>query len=324
MKEIKREKYPSILKKEIPIDNLEKYESFDIPLITRLINETIEENIYNTVDLLELLRMNYQDNLKDTIKSILDYKQVRFNCYYAANILKEKLNQLGINSYLISYKSIGFSSAFGDDLIKEAHMALIIPTVRNNELYYLLLDPGLRIPCVLEFYASSNKTSLEIDHDQIIIETTNDEEYPYSMEMIGYNRYSTSNTSYQCKEYFSPLETINPESVLFPASYEILDGYRIINFQVDNNKWAIIKLMIIDEYLECVDTNSYLKLSFQEIRALEYEELANLLEPFTIKLNTNIQELINNIYFILEHHQEFLDTIVNPQVLKEKSLRREK
>lgn len=324
MKEIKREKYPPILKKEIPTHNLEKYENFDIPLITRLITETIEENIYNTIDLLELLRINYQGNLEDTIKSINDYKNVRFNCYYAASILKEKLSKIGITSYMITYKSIGFSSTFGDNLIKEAHMALIIPTIRNNELYYLLLDPGLRIPCVLEFYATSDKTFIEIDQDQIIIEKTNDEEYPYSMKMIGYNRYSTSSTSYQCKEYFSTRETINPESVLFPASYEILDGYRIINFQIDNNKWALIKLMIIDEYLECIANNSYLKLSFQDLRVLSKEELASLIEPFAKKLNTSIPELINNIYFILEHHQEYLDTIINPQVLKEKSLRKEK
>lgn len=324
MKQIKRIKYPSILKKEISTESLETYEKIDIHLVTKLLNETIEDYTYNTIDLLELLRVNYQDNLVETIKNISSYKDVRFNCYYATKILQEKLNRVGITSYIITYKSIGFSSNFGDKLIKEAHMALIIPTIRNNEIYYLLLDPGLRIPCILEFYASSNKTVIEIDHDRITIEATNDKEYPYAMEMIGYNRYSQNPSDYKCKEYFSLLETINPEEVLFPASYEILDGYRIINFKVDNHKWAVIKLMIIDEYLECFDISKNLKLSFQELRKMSEEQLVSLLQPFVTKLKVNIQDLIKNIYFILDHHNEFISNVINPQVLKEKLPKKEK
>lgn len=318
MKELLREKYPSILKSEIPLDHILNYEELDIKLINELLNETIGDYTYNTIDLLELLRTNYQGNLKDTINSISDYSHVRFNCYYATKILKEKLKQRGITSYLISYKSIGFSSNYGDNLIKEAHMSLLIPTIRNNELYYILLDPGLRIPAVLEFYQSSDKTVITVDNDLITIEKTGDEEYPYSMEMIGYNRYSTSSYSYQCKEYFSTLTTLNSEEVLFPGVYEILEGYRIINFNVDKEKWAIIKLMMIDEYLECVDVYKNLRLTFQELEKISEDELLNIIKPFAIKLNINVHELIKNIYFSLEHYQEFINDIINPQVLKEK------
>lgn len=318
MKEIKRDNYPSIIKKTILQETIEDYKNINLKLIEKFLNETISEHVYNTIDLITLLRINYEGNLKDAIKNIPSYKDVRFNCYYATNILKEKLNQIKIKAYIITYKSIGFSTSFGDNLIKEAHMALIIPTLKNNKLYYLLLDPGLRIPGILGFYANDDKTIIEIDNDKIIIERTGDKDYPYSMEMIGYNRYSTNDTIYQCKEYFNTLETINPTDVLFPASFEVLDGYRIINFKVEKNKWAFIKLMIIDEYLECRDASNYVKLSFEELRNIHEEDLIKLIKPFANKLDINITEFILNVYFILNHYEEFIHTIINSQVLEEK------
>ena len=113
-------------------------------IIKCLIQETITECICNTIDLITLLRENYHSNLNTTIEEIKDYSKVRFNCYYVSKVLKEKLIDYRINTQYISYKSIGFSSPFGDNLIKEAHMSLLLRTIRDNDDYYLILDPGYR------------------------------------------------------------------------------------------------------------------------------------------------------------------------------------
>ena len=318
MKEIKRKNHASIIKKEIDLNNLVNYESLDLKLITHLLNEVITENIFSTIDLLKLLKDNYHENITKTIKKLKDYSSVRFNCCYATIVLKNKLEKLGIDTKIISYKSIGFSSPYGDDLIKEAHMAILIPTIRHNKICYIILDPGLRIPAPIEFFANSIKTVIEIDNDEIIIEKTKLAEYPYSIEIKGYNRYSTNDISYQCKEFFdTKYETINPLDILFPIAYEILEGYRMINYTLDNDTWASIKIMVINQYLECIDQKTRIKISFSELKQMEKSDLIKILVPFKYKLNTDVEELVDIIFFTIEHSTEFLSMVINKNVVKE-------
>lgn len=318
MKEIKRGNYPSIFKQEIDLSHPISYYDLDLEMINQLLNEIIMNYTYSTVDLLQLLEENYHGNLIDAINNIPSYSDVRFNCYYATVLLKEKLKEKGIDTNIISYKSTNFSTSSGDELIKEAHMALLIPTIRNQRIYYMVLDPGLRIPSPIEFYADMDKTIIQIDHDEIIIEKTMSDDYPYTMKMKGYNRYSTSQVSYQSQEFFDVrYETINPVDVLFPISYQVLNGYRIINYSVDHSKWAFIKIMIIDEYLECCDYLRHIQIPFYELEQWGLEDFAKVLEPFTNKLEVDREKLIDTILFILAHCQEFQDSIIDDRVLTE-------
>ena len=318
MKEIKRGNYPSIFKQEIDLSHPISYYDLDLEMINQLLNEVIMTYTYSTIDLLQLLKENYQGDLRDAIRNIHNYSGVRFNCYYATVLLKEKLKEKGIDTNIISYKSIGFSTSSGDDLIKEAHMALLIPTIRNQKIYYVVLDPGLRIPSPIEFYADIDKTIVQIDHDEIIIEKTELEDYPYTMIMKGYNRYSTSQISYQSQEFFDVrYETINPVDVLFPISYQILNGYRIINYSINKSDWAFIKIMIIDEYLECCDYLNHIQIPFYELEQWRLEDFVKVLEPFTNKLGIDKEILIDTILFVLAHQQEFLNSIIDERVLIE-------
>lgn len=318
MKEIKRGNYPSIFKQEIDLSHPISYYDLDLKMINQLLNEVIMNYTYSTVDLLQLLKENYQGNLIDAINNIPSYSDVRFNCYYATILLKKKLKEKGINTSIISYKSTNFSTFSGDELIKEAHMALLIPTIRNQKIYYVVLDPGLRIPSPIEFYADIDKTIIQIDHDEIIIQKTISDDYPYTMKMRGYNRYSTSQVSYQSQEFFDVrYETINPVDVLFPISYQVLNGYRIINYSVDNSKWAFIKIMIIGEYLECCDYLRHIQIPFRQLDQYSRNDLIGILKPFTNKLNINSEKLIDIILFILEHYSEFISEVIYPNVLEE-------
>lgn len=316
---IERDKLPPIIKKEIDSSYYINYQDLDLFLIKKLINETIEKNTYNTMDLISILRKNYQGSLKETIESNLDYKEIRFNCLYASKVLKCKLEKLGIKTYFLTYKSIGFSTDSGDKLIKEAHTSLLLPTKKGQEDYYIILDPGYRIPDIIGFYPKYEKNSVKVDNDFITISKTQDSNYPYTMSMKGYNRYSSSTKSFACTEFFNPhFETINPEDILFPASYELLEGYRLIRYSSDEKNRGFIKIMLLDEYLECQSAYKHILLTFQELKKFSFDEISSLLNPFALELSEPLDEILNNILFILKYHSEFLNTVINKTIYQEK------
>lgn len=313
---ILRDTYTSIKKEKIT--SFIDYNTIDLDSITVLLNKVISNYTYSTFDLIELVKEKFNGNMREAIKSIDDYSAVRFNCYYATKLLKEKLSKFGIDAKYVSYKSIGFSSTYGDDLIKEAHISLVIPTIRNKRPYYIILDPGYRIPAPLMFYQSSDITNIKIDHDDIIIQKNDDPIYPYCMQMKGYNRYSLNENSCFCEEYFNcEYETLNPEEILFPLSFTILNGYRIINYNEDKQKCAMLKIMILDEYLQCTDCNQNISITFSELQALPKEELCSLLKPFCDKLKHDALEFVDILYFILENNKQFVDEVLNKRVIKE-------
>lgn len=308
---ITRTSFKSIRKRIIPLKNLINYDDIDIEVLNKILNDVISNNVYNTFDLLTLVKRNYNGNLINAINKIKDYSDVRFNCFYACKILKNKLDDLNIKSYLISYKSIGFSNEQGDNLIKEAHMSVIIPTKRNNKVYYILMDPGLRIPECMCFYKDEDATEIKIDEDIITIKKTDDEIYNYTMIMEGYNRYSVSDISYRCQEYFDlDHELINPEELLFPVVFSVLLGYRAIRFSSDKNNQASIKMMVIDEYLEVIANQECKRLSFKELDNMTDAELRRVLQQSTKILNIDDYEFMLLIRFILSIKDEIRDTVL--------------
>lgn len=320
MKIITRGDYPSIKKRRICEEPTIYYEDLDLNLLSQLIQDTITNYTYNTIDLITLLRENYHHNLTDTIKSIKSFSNVRFNCYYASKILKAKLEELGLHPKYISYKSIGFSSPYGDNLIKEAHMALLLPTKRANRNYYLILDPGYRLPEPLGFYPNDLHTKIIIDHDIIKLSNIAEEMYPYSMDMEGYNRYSINDTSYKCTEYFDAnYETINPEEILFPLSYKVLDGYRAIRYSDNPQERASIKIMLLDKYIECFYNGKHEVFPFHEFQQFSLDDSIKILTPYTDILQISPRVLAEDFNFIINNNAEFIHEVIEEQVLKEKT-----
>lgn len=320
MQTITRNNYPPINK--IPINEEPRiyYEELDLNLINHLIQETISECVCNTIDLITLLRENYHSNLNTTIEDIKDFSQVRFNCYYASKVLKEKLIDYGTDTKFISYKSIGFSSPFGDNLIKEAHMALLLRTKKDNDDYYLILDPGYRLPEPIGFYPKKENSEIMIDNDIIEISSTTEELYPYSMNMKGYNRYSISNTSYECREFFNAnYETINPESILFPLSYKVLDGYRAIRYSENPFYRATIKIMLLEQYIECMNAKKREIFTFKEFKKFSQKESIELLSPYTDILQLSPKTISEDFYFLINNLEEFVNNVIREEVVKEKT-----
>lgn len=320
MQTITRNNYPPINKILINEEPRIYYEELDLNLINHLIQETISECVCNTIDLITLLRENYHSNLNTTIEEIKDFSQVRFNCYYASKVLKEKLIDYGIDTKFISYKSIGFSSPFGDSLIKEAHMALLLRTKRANADYYLILDPGYRLPEPICFYPEKASSKTIIDNDIIEITSTNKELYPYSMNMKGYNRYSLSDTSYECSEFFNAnYETINPENILFPLSYKVLDGYRAIRYSENPSDRATIKIMLLEKYIECMNVEKRELFTFESFEKLSQKKSIEKLSPYTDILKLSPAMLSEDFHFLINNCEEFINNVLSDKVVKEKT-----
>lgn len=320
MQTITRNNYPPINKILINEEPRIYYEELDLNLINHLIQETISECVCNTIDLITLLRENYHSNLNTTIEDIKDFSKVRFNCYYASKVLKEKLIDYGIDTKFISYKSIGFSSPFGDNLIKEAHMSLLLRTKKDNDDYYLILDPGYRLPEPICFYPEKASSKTIIDNDIIEITSTNEELYPYSMNMKGYNRYSISDTSYECSEFFNAnYETINPESILFPLSYKVLDGYRAIRYSENPSYRATIKIMLLEQYIECMNAEKREIFTFKEFKKFSQKESIELLSPYTDILQLSPKIISEDFCFLINNFEEFVNNVIREEVVKEKA-----
>lgn len=297
---IERMGFKPIRKKPISLNNLISFEKINIDKLETLLNDVISHYTYNTFDLLKLVMSNYDGNLKEAIERIDDYSDVRFNCYYACKLLKEKLNDIGLKSYLISYKSVGFSLNKGDEIIKEAHMALVIPTIKEKKVFYILLDPGLRIPKCITFYKDDAETNIIIDNDEITIKKCNDSLYSHTMIMQGYNRYSENSNSYFCQEYFDINDELNnPIDVLFPVSLYVLFGYRVIRFNVQKNNQAFIKLMLVDECIEIKNNQEYKKISFSELASMSDINLRMEIKKVTQILKIDDYEFMRLIRFVL-------------------------
>ncbi len=150
---IERMVFKPIRKKPISLNNLISFEKINIDKLETLLNDVISHYTYNTFDLLKLVMSNYDGNLKEAITRIDDYSDVRFNCYYACRLLKEKLSDIGLKSYLISYKSVGFSLNKGDEIIKATQILKIddyefmrlirFVLVIKDELKRIVLDTTL-------------------------------------------------------------------------------------------------------------------------------------------------------------------------------------
>lgn len=319
MQIITRNNYPSIIKEKIEKEPEIYYEDLDLNLINHLIQETIAECVCNTIDLITLLRENYHSNLTTTINRISDFSQVRFNCYYASKTLKEKLEEYNLKAKYISYKSIGFSSPFGDNLIKEAHMALLLRTKKNNKNYNLILDPGYRLPNPIGFYQEKVQSTTIIDNDFIEINLLDKGIYPYRMNMSGYNRYSLSDISYECTEYFNAnYETLNPEDILFPLSYKVLDGYRAIRYSDNPANRASVKIMLLDNYVECLSTDKKERFPFNKLKDLSTNELVSILTPYTDILELSPKIIAEDFNFLINNCDEFINTVIDKEVVKEK------
>src|SRR5574344_104574 len=137
-------------------NKLEEYNSQSVKILTREMNNLINNEIISSFDLLFLLKEKYVDNFNIINNLKLDYSKLRVNCIYLTNKLKNIAIKNNIKTYFIYYQANGLSTKSGDKLIKKGHVSLLYISKRKQKVFYTIFDPGMQINKPLQFYDRKN------------------------------------------------------------------------------------------------------------------------------------------------------------------------
>lgn len=320
---IERKNEFDILKSKIDIDKLRTYNVEQINESVFLLDKIMEENAVSTFDLITLLREKYDGSLKESYHnaSINGFVNSKFNCVYLSRILKDELKKLGIDAQYLSHQARLYALDSGDKKIKEAHVSLIYPAIHNDKIIYTIYDPGLKIPIPITFYDRetyekeiNNNLNVGIEYDSSNIE------YPNAIKMYGISPYSYTDFPHLIYQRFNPNYLIdNLGEMLYPISLKLLTGYKATIFSKDFNKRAYIKLDHIDKSVEYCDYEKGIvkSLSYKDIMIVDRNYLINELSSICDKLKIDVNEIVDDIIFMIDVNNEFMEEIMDKDVLNE-------
>lgn len=320
---IERKNEFDIIKSKIDINRLETYNIEQINESIPLLDKVMEENAVSTFDLITLLRDKYDGSLRDAYHnaSINSFVNSKFNCVHLSRILKDELQKLGIDAHYLSHQARLYALDSGDKKIKEAHVSLIYPAIHNDKVIYTIYDPGLKIPIPVTFYDKENYVQ-ELDHNLSLgIEyDSSNVEYPNAIKMYGISPYSYTDFPHLIYQRFNPNYLIdNLGEMLYPMSLKLLTGYKATIFSKDYNKRAYIKLNHIDNSIEYCDYEKGIvkSLSYKDIIRVDRNYLIGELSSICEKLRIDVNEIVDDIIFMVEVRDEYMKDIMDKDVLSE-------
>ena len=321
--EIVREGYPSIIKNEISLSNLDSYDEEKIKEAGYLLKDTIINYPISTIGMITILRKKYEKSLMhtyDILKNNLDYDIVRYNCYYLAKVLNARLKNISINTYFMTHKAHYFALDSGDKKMKEAHISLLYPTICNDKVLYTIFDPGLKIDIPMSFYKDEEMETIVNEQLTINVKRTNDVDYPYYVNLDGINPYSYTLNAHNVHQTFNPkYETVELDKLAYPISYKLLTGYKATIFAREQDKRAYVTLNHLSRILEFYDgldgrKHSY---TFSELFKIDKQIIKNQLKNICLKLSLDVDELVEDIYFMIDVIDEFNSQLMDQEVVNE-------
>lgn len=319
--EILRDGFPSIIKNEINLENLQPYNQDQIKEAKYLLKDTIENYPISTLEMITILRERYEDSLINTYNSLKyfsDYDRVRYNCYYLSKVLHNKLLNIGIKSYFMTHKAHFFALSSGDEKMKEAHISLLYPSLKDGKVLYTIFDPGLKVDIPLSFYKNSEIATINNNGLLIDIKKTDNDLYPYCINLNGINPYSYNMYPHSVMQAFNPkYETINLDELAYPISYRLLTGYKATIFAKEQEKRAYITLNHLSKTLETFDGNTMDNYSFKELNQMGGIKLKDRLNNMCSKLSLDVDEIVNNVFFVINVIDEFNTQLMDHDVVNE-------
>lgn len=312
-----------ISKSKLDIEKLSAYSTEQIKDSIPLLDKIMEENAVSTFDLITLLRKKYNGSLKDAYHnaSIDEFVNSKFNCVFLSRLLKDELQKLGINAHYLSHQARLYALDSGDKKIKEAHVSLIYPALYNEEIIYTIYDPGLKIPIPITFFAKKeHKQELDGNLSVGIEYDSSNLEYPNAIKMYGISPYSYTDFPHLIYQRFNPDYLIdNLGEMLYPMSLKLLTGYKATIFSKDVNKRAYIKLDHIDNSIEYCDYEKGIvkSLDYKDIMRVGRNYLVSELSGICEKLRIDVNEIADDIIFMVDVNDSYMNEIMDEDVLKE-------
>ena len=109
------------------------------------------------------------------------------------------------------------------------------------------------------------------------------------------------------------------DEMMYPIVYNLLLEYKSIIFSKDMLKRVYITLKHIDKKVEFANfsKNRIYTYTYEELLGMNYNSLKNKLRDICFKLNLDINDVIENIIFMIDVHDDFLNHVMDKDVLKE-------
>lgn len=314
---IRRENGSLIKKRRINFKNLDEYDE-------KKFNQAIiylEDEIKNSF-------VSHFDNVSYTLEqfkkkniNFLDYNK-NTGCITECKNLSNKLKKIGLKTYFVSCRAKVFSNQAGDALVKEAHVFLLWPTLRNKQIYFTIFDPRFRIENPISFY--DTKDSLEIKYlseGKAKVSFISDKSfYPYQLSLnkrINYKKQTAeANICWDFNPYY---ETINLDDYA-QQLYRAIFSLKLMNFPNDINKYICIRSKILDNTLEVYTLNNQEMFSFEQLSLLNEVQLKDIFKDYFLKADLSMKQLdefIHNIFLLAHKADEYIDKVIDLKVIED-------
>ena len=138
--------------------------------------------------------------------------------------------------------------------------------------------------------------------------------------MYGISPYSYTDFPHLIYQRFNPDYLIdNLGEMLYPISLKLLTGYKATIFSKDVNKRAYIKLDHIDNSIEYCDYEKEVvkSLDYKDIMKMDRNYLIRELSSICEKLKIDVNEIVDDIIFMIEVNDDYIKEIMDKDVLNE-------
>ena len=132
-------------------------------------------------------KINIIYSLEEQIYSDMNFDNLNTNythaiaCIEQSKRIKNKLDEMGLYSYLVTCKPDKFLSKHGDELLIESHTILVHPCLYNKKISFVIFDPGFRLKNSVLIIDKENSCDKRFYDGIYKIEYKKDNDYPYEI-----------------------------------------------------------------------------------------------------------------------------------------------
>ena len=254
-----------ILKKKIDLKHLDNYDEEKINKAKDYLKKIIDETVVDDFKFLEELMKLSNNNIKETYDNFKN--SVCYNCCTSLSLmLKRKLDKILGKTYLITCKSIGFSTP----------------------------DAGFRNYNPMMFYINEDSKNYLYETGTAKIFYQNNKNYPYLLKLnktLKRNfKIEDTNILLSFNPYYETLNILEYDKECYKAKH----SYKIMDYI---NK-VCIGLNIISGDLTLYSENQEEKYNLNFLLEKNEEEIEKILKPYFKYLNKDIKEFIKVLRFI--------------------------
>lgn len=312
--EIMRGNNSIIQKKKINLTKLPLYDDEKVRVAIQLLRKQIDDSFVSHFDYISYALKA----IKDTNIKVSSYIK-NSGCISTCKKLKAKLRQIGLDTYYVSCKANGFSNPAGDLLVKEAHVFLVYPSIRNNKLYFTIFDPGFRLDNIIQFYDKQDSSEVVyLTEGKTKAIYCGDFHYPYRLTVnrqINYkHQISSANIQWEFNPYYQTMNIMEFNKQL----YQVMFCLKLMNYPKDINKYICIRSKILEKVIEIYTPYKSQTLFYDDLFLLTKKQLKNIFEQYFITAGLETKQLndfIRNLFLLLHHTDLYINKVVNPKVI---------